>query len=141
METDETASHVSSNHMLIRRYCNRSRLCSLCWISLQRQGKFLEERTCLNLILWIACLTFSCTIIFMKKSSHMFILSLKGIPQFTFSMPAKRQGSISISSARGKNIRVDCYEIKTVYLIFEGGGEGENDVYGGHYCPLSQQGK
>lgn len=50
----------------------------------------------------------------------MFILSLKGIPQLTCSMPAKRQGSISNSSARRKNIRVDCYEIRILYLIWTG---------------------
>lgn len=74
-----------------------------------------------------------------KKSSHMFILSFKkGFHNLLSVCLQKRQGSISNSSARRKNIRVDCCEIKTLYLIFSG---EENYVYGCHYCPLSQQGK
>lgn len=59
----------------------------------------------------------------------MFILSLRGIPQFISSMSGKKkkkQGSISNSSAKRKNIKVDCYEIKTLYLIFL---EGKRIMY------------
>lgn len=125
-EINETAQHTFSNHMLIHRYCRYTgevKLYSLCGISLQREGKwlFLEGSRCWNLILWMECLTFNCTIVLQKKkkSSHMFILCLKGTLQFQYACK-QRQGSISNSSVRRKNIKVDCYEIKTLCLIFLG---------------------
>lgn len=91
--------------MLIHRYCKRVKLRFLCCISLQREGKwlFLEGSRCLNLILWMACLTFSCTIV-QKKRELPYVHSLFKKDSTIYFQCAckKRQGSISSSSARRK---------------------------------------
>lgn len=56
-----------------------------------------------------------------KKNSHMFILCLKGL--YSSSMLANKGKVAYRTPQQGeKNIKVDCYEIKTLCLGFFGGG-------------------
>lgn len=74
----------------------------------------------LNLILWVACLAFNRTIVFFQKRSHVFILFKRNSTVYFHYVCKQKQSSISNSSERWKNIRLDCWEITTLYLIFQG---------------------
>lgn len=57
---------------------------------------------------------------FFQKSSHVFILFKRNSTVYFHYVCKQKQSSISSSSERWKNIRLDCWEIKTLYLIFQG---------------------
>lgn len=73
----------------------------------------------------MACLTFSCTIIQKKKKELPYVHSLFKRDSTIYFQCACKKGKVAYPTHQKgeKNIKDDCCEVKTLYLIFLGVGE------------------